>query len=316
LAKDFCQNHCIVIEKIQMIFRVRFFISFLLFWSPSYAQEDFSWWTTIHQWDGHTAWNQYMTMSTSFLGPNALPVPELKDGKLSEELEIELAGGAHFSKGDKTQDLFSRLYVPLCNGKVALEAFVVPLEFFSTDTLTRDVRAARTKSAQGHAGGDIYFSTQVQLLQDKEAWPDIALELAFRTSSGTRLRDARYTDGSGYYMDLSFGKSFALAEENDIELRLFASGGFYSYQTYDLQHLQNDAFLGGFGAELANKKFSFSQSISGYRGYLDIGDRPLVYKSSFQWKRRKLDGKIWYQWGVNDFPFQSVRVGVVYHLAM
>ncbi|TAH40126.1 MAG: hypothetical protein EYC69_12015 [Bacteroidetes bacterium] len=299
-----------------MKFRVAVFISFLFISTHGFAQEDFSWWTSIHQWDGHTPWNQYMTMSTSFLGPNALPVPELKNGKLSEELEVELAAGAHFSKGDKTQDFFSRLYIPLCNGKVALESYVVPLEFFSTDTLTRDTRAARTKSAQGHAGGDIYFSTHVQLLQDKESWPDIALELAFRTASGTRLRDARYTDGSGYFMDLSFGKSIALAEERDIELRLFAMAGFYSYQTYDLLHLQNDAFLGGLGLNLISKQFLFSQSLSGYRGYLDIGDRPMVYKASLQWKRRKLDGKVWYQWGINDFPYQSIRVGLLYHLAM
>lgn len=279
-----------------------------------HSQDDNAWWVEKHQWDGHTSWIKYMTMSTSFLGPNALPVPEVQTGKLNDQLEIEQLAGAHFSKGDKTQDLFSRLYVPISGGKVALEAFVAPLEFFSTDTLTRDVRAARTRSGNGHAGGDIYFSTHVQVLQDRESWPDIALELAFRTASGTRLRDARFTDGSGYYMDLSFGKSFALASEKDIELRVFATTGFYSYQTYDELHLQNDALLAGAGIALNSKKISFTHSISGYRGYLDIGDRPVVYKASLQWKRRKLDAKIWYQWGINDFPYQSVRFGVVYHL--
>ncbi len=294
--------------------RIPLFLISSLFCLQVSAQEDFSWWTTIHQWDGHTPWNQYMTMSTSFLGPNALPVPEVMRGVLSTELEVELQAGAHFSKGDKTQDSFTRLYIPFCQGKIAVEAFVVPLEFFEMDTITRDTRAARTRSGKGHAGGDIYFSTHIQLLQDKENLPDIALELAFRTASGTRLRDARFTDGAGYYMDLSFGKSFALAEEKNIEMRVFAMGGFYSYQTYDLQHLQNDAMLAGAGVEIISNKISFTQSVSGYRGYLNIGDRPVVYKASIQWKRRKLDAKLWYQWGINDFPYQSVRVGVLYHL--
>ncbi len=283
---------------------------------PLHAEDDYTWWNEIHQWDGYTPWHQYMTMSSAFLGPNALPVPEVKKGSLSGEFELEIMAGAHFSKGDKTQDFFTRVYVPLCDGKVALEGYVVPLEFFQMDTVTRDLRAARTRSGEGHAGGDIYFSTQVQLLQDHENWPDMALELAFRTASGTRLSDARYTDAPGYFLDLSLGKSFALASEKDIELRLFSMLGFYAYQTYDLEHLQDDAFLAGIGAELNFNSFSFSQSLSGYHGYLDNGDQPLVYKASLQWKRRKLDGKIWYQWGLHDFSYQTVRVGVVYHLAM
>lgn len=293
---------------------VLFIVLITGFFSTVEAQTEYAWWNEKHQWDGHSSWIQYMTMSTSFMGPNALPVPETRIGSLSDELEIEQMVGAHFSKGDKTQDFYSRVYVPISQGKVALEAFVVPLEFFSMDTTTRDVRAARSRSGEGRAGGDIYFATHVQILKDRESWPDISLELAFRTASGTRLSDARYTDGSGYYMDLSFGKSFALASEKDVELRVFAMGGFYSYQTYDELHLQNDAFLGGFGVSLHGRKISFTHSISGYRGYLNIGDRPMVYKSVLQWKNRKLDAKIWYQWGINDFPYQSLRLGLVYHL--
>ncbi len=289
----------------------------LLFLSTTlHAQQDFSWWNEIHNWDGHSNWTKYMTMSTSFMGPNALPVPEVKQGDLEREMKVEILAGYHSGKGDKTRDFYTGLFVPLCEGKIALEAFVVPLEFFSTDTATRDLRAARTKSGEGRAGGDIYFSTQVQVLQNREYWPDVLLELAFRTASGTRLRDARHTDGSGYYMDLSFGKSFALAEENDVRLRLFAMLGFYSYQTHDPLHLQNDCWLEGVGAELGLGKFSLTQTVSGYRGYLDIGDQPLVYKGSLQVHRRKLDFKIWYQWGIHDFPYKSIRAGVVYHLDM
>lgn len=99
-------------------------------------------------------------------------------------------------------------------------------------------------------------------------------------------------------------------------MRLFAMLGFYSYQTYDRQHLQNDALLAGAGLEIKNSKFSFTQSLSGYRGYLENGDRPMVYKTSLQWKRRRIDAKLWYQWGLNDFPYHSIRAGLVYHVAL
>ena len=72
----------------------------------------------------------------------------------------------------------------------------------------------------------------------------------------------------------------------------------------------------GVGAELNFKKFSLSQTLSGYQGYLDIGDRPLNYKASLNWKGRKFDAKLWYQLGLNDYPYQSLRAGVIYHIAL
>ena len=74
--------------------------------------EDFSWWNAIHQWDGHTSWEQYMTMSPAFMGPNALPVPDIQNGRLSDEIQVEQLAGYQFSTGDKTKDLFSRVYIP------------------------------------------------------------------------------------------------------------------------------------------------------------------------------------------------------------
>lgn len=277
---------------------------------------EYDWWTEIHHWDGHTSWVQYMTISPSYMGPNALPVPEIKTGQLSEEAQLEQLAGYQFFKGDKTKDLFSRVYVPLHSNKVGLELYVVPLEYFQTDTATRDTRAARTRSGKGFAGGDIYFSTQISLLRDKLHWPDICIEFAFRTASGTRLRDARYSDGPGYFVDLSFGKNIDLNKEKEITLRPFLMGGIYVYQTYDLQHLQNDAPLYGGGLEFNSKKITISQQVGGYSGYLDIGDQPMVYRAVFKYKNKFVDWKLWYQWGVRDFPYQGIRAGLVLHHKM
>ena len=74
--------------------------------------------------------------------------------------------------------------------------------------LTRDVRAARKRSAEGIEGGDFYFSTLIQLVKNHQKIPDILLSLNFKTSSGTGLENARFTDASAYFFDVSFHKEY------------------------------------------------------------------------------------------------------------
>jgi hypothetical protein len=244
------------------------------------------------------------------MGPNALPVPEVTKGNVDSLTEVELSGSYNFSRGDKTTDFYTRGYLPLFHSRMAVMIDAIPYEWFKTDTFTRDVRAARTRSGKGGAGGDIYLTTNFRILQDRKSWPDLAFRFAYRLPSGTNLRNARYTDGAGYYFDLSAGKNYRI---KNATLRIYAMGGFYVYQTYDLQHLQNDCLLFGFGADLNFKMWMITQSLSGYKGYLDIGDRPLVYRSGLQWKGKIVDWKISYQWGIHNHDFQRLRIGVVYH---
>lgn len=274
------------------------------------AQEDYYWWAIKHNWDGVTPWNQYMTMSTSFMGPNSLPVPEVANGRIDSLMELEVAGEYHFSNGDKTKDFYTRGFLPLYDNRVAILIDVIPYEWFKTDAITRDLRAARTKSGKGGAGGDIYFSTFFQVIKDKHNFPDILFQATFRLASGTNLHNARYTDGPGYFFDISAGKNIFL---NKKILRLYGMAGFYAYQTFDLQHLQNDCFLYGAGADLSNSKFTLSQSIGGYNGYLNIGDKPIVYRASIRLKQKYFDWKVSYQWGIHDYDFQRFRAGVVVH---
>jgi hypothetical protein len=233
------------------------------------------------------------------------------EGSVDSLAEIELAGSYNFSPGDKTIDFYTRGYLPLFNDKISVSLDVVPYEWFKTDTITRDKRAARTQSGKGGAGGDIYLYTVFQILRNQQKCPDLALRTSFRLPTGTNLHNARYTDGPGYFFDFSAGKNYAL--KNNI-LRIYLMGGFYVYQTFDLQHLQNDCYLYGGGADLHLKKWIISQSIAGYSGYLNIGDKPLVYRASIQLKRNFFDWKVSYQWGLNDYEFQRVRVGAVFHM--
>ena len=286
------------------------FLFLLLSTINAHAQEDFSWWTEIHHWDGYTPWNQYMTMSTSFLGPNALPVPEVMKGSIDTLASLELSGDYNFSRGDKTKNIFTRGYLPLYENRFAVSIDVIPYEWYKTDTFTRDHRAARGRNGKGGAGGDIYFYSIFQILRNKAKWPDLSFRAAFRLASGTNLRNARYTDGPGYFFDLSAGKNYAIRSN---VFRVYAMTGFYAYQTFDLQHLQNDCFLYGSGVDFILKKWVLSQSVAGYSGYLDIGDKPLVYRAEIQLISKKIDWKVSYQWGLHDYDFQRIRIGVVFH---
>ena len=86
---------------------------------PADAQ-DYSWWNHKHQWDGITSWTDYMIVSPAFMGPNALPVPEIRKGMPEKSRSVEVAIDAHYSRGDQTGNLFSELNFPLFSDRAGL----------------------------------------------------------------------------------------------------------------------------------------------------------------------------------------------------
>lgn len=298
--------------NIRQDFMAQRFLFILLFMTfiQVKAQEDFSWWNEKHQWDGKTAWNQYMKYSTSYFGPNALPVPDVMTGEIDTTASLEVAGEYHWSTGDKTKNIFVRGNLPLFSNRIAFSMDVVPIEWYETDTITRDARAARGRDGKGKAGGDIYFHTLINLIYNRENVPDIALRVTLRMASGTNLRNARYTDSPGYFFDLSFGKNVSLSK--DVILRAYTMSGFYVYQTNDLSHLQNDCILFGLGADVHIRKIVISQSIGGYNGYLKLGDRPLVYRACVKLSFDRLAYSVLYQYGLRDYPFQKLRGSLIF----
>lgn len=286
----------------------QFILLALCFVNVCRAQDDFGWWNQIHGWDGVTPWNRYLTLSAKYLGPNALPVPEIRDARVDSFPYIELLAGGHFSRGDRTIDGNLRLGVPVAAGKASLEIQVVPCEYYVTDTITRDLRASRERDGKGFAFGDIRFATLIQLLRGQDRLPDIEMEVAFRTASGKSLSAARYTDAPGYHMDLSFGRDFR--PFTGLILRAYGLIGYYGYQTFDPQHLQNDCFLYGAGACISKSYWSWSHQFAGYTGYMDNGDRPVLYRSELRRNGVAADGLLQFQIGLHDFGYRSVHAGV------
>ena len=126
------------------------FLSLLLpaFIAPA-KDDDYSWWNSRHGWDGYSSWTKYLTYSAACFGPNALPVPEIRDALIGSRASLEARADLHFSRGDDTQNLFMKFRYPFLDGRVAVEAYGVPIEHYVLDTVTRDERAARSRDPRG-----------------------------------------------------------------------------------------------------------------------------------------------------------------------
>jgi hypothetical protein len=288
----------------------------LLFQKQLCYAQDYTWWNTKHNWDGITPWHDYIITSPGFMGPNALPVPAIRNGIISKTSYFKAGVDNHFSKGDKTENLYLELFVPLFSPRVGLNVQLVPLEHYKMDTITRDLRRARNFSGEGYAVGDFYFGTQIQLVKNKKKLPDVLLNISFKTASGSKLSDARFTNAPGYSFDLSFGEKVYLSEAENKFLNLYAMVGFYVWQLHGNSQLQNDAFLYGLGVDFNTPKLEVKNSFGGYNGYLGNGDSPMLYRLIF---RSKFDSQINYelglQAGIQDFNYTSIRLAGILNLS-
>ena len=314
------------IRKTNKIYGYLFTLLILLGGFPEIAfSQDYSWWNTHQNWDGVTAWNNYMIYSPDYLGPNALPVPFSEKGRVQNRTFIRFYADVHSLPGDKTQDIGGRLYVPVVNGVVALEAWGIIQEHYQMTETEAIRRRVRHQKAGGYAVGDAYFAAVVRLLKDRK-FPDMALRIGLRTASGNKLSDARYTDAPGYFFDLSMGKNLTLGTKSYV--RLYGMLGFYSWQTNLTNYRQDDAVLYGLGADFQLHKSTFGISLDGYSGYfgndtlviinpekpIAFKDRPLVLRTKFeQWLGNWKLG-ISYQLGLHDFGYKTLRLEMSYYL--
>lgn len=269
---------------------------------------DYEWWVVKHNWDYHTQWNHYMTVSAAYFGPNALPVPDLRDGRVEQDYRFVVRPEAHISKGDQTYNLYTSIVVPLA--KVAsFQVFLVPSEIYKLDTITRDERFARHVNAQGYCGGDFWFGTNIQVVKDKR-FPDLVFSAYFKTASGTNLSDARYTDAPAYYLLLNAGKE--VKQFGESKLRLYGHFGVYIWQTWSDLNSQDDAFAYAFGAKLYNDNYFITAELSAYHGYLNIGDRPAVLRFQYGLINKKHEWVFRYQAGIYDFKYHSFSLAYIY----
>lgn len=295
--------------------RIACILLMILFEKTLFSQADVYLTDPYNNWDGITHWSKYMKYSPKYFGPNALPIPEVKNGTIIHNVEISLAGEYHYNKLDPTTNLFARIEIPVVKKRINIEAYVVPLEFYNTDSTLRIERRTLNKQGSGVAGGDIYVINNIQIVSDKIKIPDIALRLGLRTASGTNLSHARYTDAPGYFFDVSFGKKIIKSKINDNYLKLYFSGGFYCWQTNRDDFRQNDAYMFSLGTDFFINRTLLSLQSASYQGYIGNGDKPWVVRGSLKYKFNKsLHFESCFEYGIHDYDYQSIRIGVLYQI--
>src|SRR5258705_732851 len=272
--------------------------------------QTFDWWAQLVHWDGVSEWPKYMITQPGFMGPNALPVPRISNGRIDSSFSFGMSGSFHFSRGYNTQNI--TLYANYCLVKnvISFDASWIPYEHF---TMSHSIKVHRHVFSHfyydRHASGDMHLNTNIQLLNRWREHIQLALRIGYRFPTGSGLGVARYTDGPGYYFDLSFGKPF-----NHSQLKWIVMLGFYSWKLISVGRRQNDAFLFGTGAEWNAKTLKLQTYIAGYLGYLHMGDKPVVFRTSLEKKIRRTSLLLAFQQGVHDFRYSSGELGMKYHI--
>ncbi len=256
-------------------------------------------------------------MAPLYFGPNAFPVPDMIEARTSSEVKVELFADNYFgtmagqkAADDYTADLFVRLTVPLFTPRVNLVVWGNTVEYFSSGP---EVNSFRHVDQQGmlrrvFGFGDIYISTDIQVLKQERMWVDCTLRAAVKTASGELYKYARYYDVPGYFFDASFGRDFRLSER--AVLRTSLSGGFLCWQLDRVA--QNDAVMYGIQASLTAGRFFISESYGGYFGWIHNGDCPMSIKTKMQWSFGNLYLNLEHQYGFKDWPFHQLRFGLGY----
>lgn len=252
-------------------------------------------------------------IATAFFGPNAFPVPDPLDGRVQESLSIEAAADGYFSASrGRTADVFLRARVPLYTRYANLTVWMPVQEWYSWPVA-------------GRGAGDVYVSTDIQLFSGRfsrfqgtaleKKLPDIALRAAVKTASGGQSERFRHFDDPGYWFDLSAGYSFYV---HDWELRLSGTMGFLCWQT--TTYRQNDAYYYGLGAEARHPYVGLRVGWQGYTGW-ETGDKPMTISATLRGyapvgkeHRQSLQPYVCYQYGLRDYPFHLVRVGIAYDI--
>lgn len=258
--------------------------------------------------------NAQVKYAPAWFGPNANPVPEFTDARIPAKTTISLMGDYYVGFGDETKNGYFKIEIPLLPERVSFKIWNTAFERF---TVTDDVKNARGMTQnKGKASGDFYVQTRISILKEKKYAPAIILNSTLKTASGTNFTQRRYFDTPGYYFDVEIAKSVYTKGTFINEIRAVGNLGFLCWETTGSR--QNDAPMYGAKLIVGNDKWKLDNTLSGYWGWMhthpaygvDYGDAPLVYATKFTILAGYMDYFAQYQYGIKDFPYHQVRVGI------
>ena len=259
--------------------------------------------------------------STAWFGPNANPVPEFTDARIPTKTTISLMADYYFGYGDQTKNGYIKVEFPLLPERVSFKIWSTVLENYQVTPELSTSRSMLNGNTSGQANGDIYFQTRIRLLKEKKQTLSLIFNTTLKTASGTNSEQRRYFDTPGYYFDLEAGKSFYINSKFISEIRLVANAGFMCWEI-DRVSTQDDAPMYGAKLIVGNPSWKLENTLSGYWGWMhtnrnfgsNYGDAPMVYATKFSILSKNIDYFAQYQYGITDFPFHQIRVGVSFTL--
>jgi hypothetical protein len=280
---------------------------FAIFLLPLFTQaQTFEWWKNNVNWDGTTHWWKYMTVSPKYFGPNALTVPDINNGSADSILSLGASVDFHFSKGDKTRNLTLYGNYTTKNNSISIDARFVPYEHFN---VSHEVKTERKVYYQDYykrnTVGDVVVNTTFHVFPALRNRIQLAMRVGVRMPSGGALGAARYADVPGYWID--GGAAFLIRHTN---WKWLYNMGFLVWQTNSDNLRQNDAFLFGTGAEFNKDKWRIQAYGSGYIGYKNNGDKPVVLRLNFDKRNKNLLYFLHLQQGIHDFSYTTAMAGV------
>ena len=257
-------------------------------------------------------------IAPAYFGPNAFPVPDMLDGRTSSKLKFGFYGDCYLGTttgrvaDDVTGDLSVKLTIPLFTPKVNLSVWMPLFEAFHTsaelNTLRRLPEPYSTSDLRGMDVGDLYVSTDVQILNQERHKVDMTARAALKTASANEFPKARCYDAPGYFFDVAVGRGFEFSKESN--LRLAVSTGLLCWQTDNGR--QNDAVMYGVMVKYRLKRWEVDATFGGYVGWENDGDRPMTLKANLSYHIDNLSLRLGYQVGFHDWPYHQIRVGASY----
>lgn len=265
--------------------------------------------------------NKWLQIAPAKMGPNALPVPEMDYAKIGKSLKLEAGIHSHFMKGDTAVNSYLNIHWVVVPEKVEVSFWGYPSETFHMNNQVRDDRQIYYDDEGWITSqGDLWISTRIQLLKNRNRFPDITLNYTFKNTTG-HPKHGRYSDAGTTYFYAAFGKSFFPGNSFFHEIRLAGMAGYYIWQTNKVEMAQDEGPLIEAGLVLTHKNYSLFNEIGGYSGY-DVyeyigitGDNdPFVYRLKFLLAGKLFDWKAEFMTGLKDYHYKTFKLNLVYKL--
>ena len=110
-------------------------------------------------------WWEGNRVSPMYFGPNALPVPDMLDGRVAPRLYAELAGDIHKGfYGDMTETVSAKVNIPLFTSRVNLSVWMPVVEFYQYTSRALEHFQPREYTERGYQVGNVYVLIALQAL--------------------------------------------------------------------------------------------------------------------------------------------------------